>query len=158
MRNGLEQLADGSPSDRNFHAIQAEFNFPIQTWTPSWTGSTTNPTIGNGTIAGLFARWGNVVYVTVNIVPGGTTTFGTGIYMISLPVTARASIRQTLGINAYDVGVQQYVGQAIVNGGTSFERILLGSSATGPVDWSPTGPFTFGNADLFTLSGVYLAA
>lgn len=52
---------------------------------PAWTGSTTNPVIGNGTIAGKLRRRGTEVDYRGIIQFGTTTTFGTGEWRIALP-------------------------------------------------------------------------
>lgn len=61
--------------------------------TPIWTASTTNPAIGNGTLAGRYRRptdsdW--LIY-EVRMVAGSTTTFGSGFWIFSLPFDASAN-------------------------------------------------------------------
>lgn len=158
MRQPLEQLGDGSPSDRNFHSIKAEFDYPPTTFTPVWTGAGSNPSIGNGTLTGRFFRLGNIVVATWNVVAGTTTTFGSGGYNLSLPVPAASGQRWTIGGDLLDGGVQHYTATGIINGGSVFEEIVASSSATGPVPWAATTPFTFGNGDRMTLTGIYTAA
>lgn len=57
-----------------------------QSYTPIWTASTTNPSIGNGSISGRYTTIGNFVIATGRLVAGSTTTFGTGYWMVSVPV------------------------------------------------------------------------
>jgi hypothetical protein len=57
-------------------------------YTPTWTSSGTQPTIGNGDLIGLFKQRGKVVHVRISLVAGSTSTFGTGVYFFALPVTA----------------------------------------------------------------------
>ena len=58
-------------------------------YTPTWTMSTTNPVIGNGTLVGRFSRIGKTIDFMIQITMGSTTTFGTGAqWILSLPVTA----------------------------------------------------------------------
>jgi hypothetical protein len=61
------------------------------TYTPTWTGSSSNPAIGNGTIVGRFTIVGKTVNVYVKITMGSTTTYGAGTWRITLPFTAYAS-------------------------------------------------------------------
>lgn len=61
------------------------------TYTPTWTASTSNPVIGNGTLQGRYRRTGSMVDLWLWLKAGTTTTFGSGLYSFSLPVTARTS-------------------------------------------------------------------
>jgi len=67
-------------------AWQDLFRFPAwTTYVPTWTGSTTNPTIGNGTINGAFAKIGKLGLFEIAIAVGSTTTVGSGTYGFGLP-------------------------------------------------------------------------
>ena len=57
-------------------------------YTPVLTASTTNPTLGNGTILGRYMQIGKTVWCSVRLAWGSTSTVGSGIYRITLPVTA----------------------------------------------------------------------
>lgn len=70
----------------NFNAFGASW----QTYTPSWTAVTTNPTIGNGTLSGRFAELGKWIIIHIDLQAGSTTTFGSGTYRWSYPRRARA--------------------------------------------------------------------
>jgi hypothetical protein len=54
-------------------------------YTPSWTASTANPSIGNGSITGYYSRQGSDITVQIDLRFGTTTTFGTGNWRISVP-------------------------------------------------------------------------
>lgn len=56
------------------------------TYTPTWTGATTNPVIGNGTITGKYRRSANsdIVHWWLRILIGSTTTFGSGVYRFGI--------------------------------------------------------------------------
>ena len=156
----VENLGDGSASDRNFGNLRSFLSYPPTTFTPAWTGAGSNPAIGNGTLTGFYYRVGNLIIATWNIIAGSTTTFGSGQYSVGLPVTAATSPAQrwTLTGDLLDAGVQHYEAVGVVNGSTTFEEILVMSNATGPTNWTATAPFTFGNTDRLTISGVYVAA
>nr|BFE85838.1 hypothetical protein GCM10020093_084390 [Planobispora longispora] len=53
----------------------------------TWTGATTNPTIGNGSLDGAYQRAGDgkTVAVRLRLVIGSTTTLGSGLWGFSLP-------------------------------------------------------------------------
>lgn len=155
---GGDTAAEGTAATLSRSDHDHAFPVAVSTYTPAWTAATGNPTIGNGTITGRYIQLDKIVHVAINVVAGSTTTFGTGNYNLSLPVSAISGIRMTIGVYINDVGTQFYVGEGVINSGTTFETIAVGSSATGPTFWSPTTPFTFGNADTFVVSGTYFAA
>jgi hypothetical protein len=144
---------------------QIAMQFPVipagmTAFTPTWSSSGTQPVIGNGTISGRYTRFSKLVFATWLVIPGSTTTFGTGTYNLTLPVTAAVQ-RYTLGVDLLDTGVQHYAGQGIVDGNVDtakFSEILAGSNATGPTSWAATTPFTFGNGDRIIITGFYEAA
>lgn len=57
-------------------------------YTPTWTGAGGNPVIGNGTLSGRYYVRGKTCALEVQVVMGGTTTYGTGVYSWALPFTA----------------------------------------------------------------------
>jgi hypothetical protein len=62
-------------------------------YTPAFTGSTTNPTIGNGTITGRWRRAANsdLIQVEGRFTFGSTSTIGSGTLAMSLPHNATAT-------------------------------------------------------------------
>lgn len=58
-------------------------------YTPVWTAASSNPAIGNGTLSGRYLQIGKTVHYYGRILMGSTTTFGSGDWRISLPVTAQ---------------------------------------------------------------------
>jgi hypothetical protein len=76
-------------------------SFAISAWTtytPSLIGSTTNPTIGNGTISGRYISLGAMVFGEIRIV-AGTAGFnrGAGTYSVTLPTNAVFEAYQPIG-------------------------------------------------------------
>src|SRR5688572_28327966 len=63
---------------------------PWTAYTPTWTGTGTNPAIVNGTIGGRYLQAGKLVIGNFQIVMGSSTTFGTGSWLVGLPVPAAA--------------------------------------------------------------------
>lgn len=63
------------------------------TYTPTWSTSGVAPAIGNGTLTGRYRRpsGSDLVLVEFIIIMGSTTTFGTGTYFFSVPVTPSAT-------------------------------------------------------------------
>lgn len=56
-----------------------------QSYTPTWTASSVNPSLGNGILSGFWRRVGDTMNVQINWNPGSTTTFGTGVYYFTIP-------------------------------------------------------------------------
>lgn len=59
-------------------------------WTPyipTWTAPSTNPSIGNGSLSAKYLQAGKLVIYTGQMLAGSSTTFGSGVWSMSLPVT-----------------------------------------------------------------------
>lgn len=126
----------------------------------AWTGSTTNPVIGNGVFAHRYRQVGKTVWWQGIMVAGSTTTFGSGFWQLAWPVTpssAASTFGKVLGVAfAQDSSAgNSYMG-AIKSNTTSAARLIFGSPATSDV--TPTVPFTWANGDRFTWSITYEAA
>lgn len=67
-------------------------------YTPTWTAVTTNPVIGNGTITGAYNKIGRLVTGYITVTMGGTTTYGSGQYNLSLPLTISTTNFGFIGI------------------------------------------------------------
>lgn len=126
-------------------------------FTPVWTAATTNPVLGNGTITGRYIQIGKIVFYSIIVTAGSTTTFGTGTYALSLPVTALSQPNMTMGMgNVLDTGTSNYSAMAVQSTTTKI-NLALTSNASGAV-WTPTAPFTLANGDKSLVSGMYEAA
>lgn len=121
------------------------------THTPTWTGSVTNPAIGNGTLAGNYVLVGKSCTFQFNLEMGSTTTFGSGNYVFSAPIAAAAPATGTVW--AFDNGVAYYIGVCKIE--TSSTDIVIFSNASGQ-NWGATVPFTWGNTDRLVLTISYI--
>lgn len=135
----------------------------LTSYTPSWTASSTNPSIGNGFIQGRYIALEEWCWVSVQISVGSTTTLGSGTYSVSLPFagsTLLGGTEQNLIVALNNLGIARYYGIGIIfSGATSF-------LVNGPTAWSAgtqlvwnssTTPFTF-NATVgntMNASGIY---
>lgn len=125
--------------------IRNQWNDMIAGWTaytPSWTGSTSNPALGNGTIYGRYKVVGKVCTVLVEIVMGTTTTFGTGFWMVSLPFTAAnpastSSNFAWIGTARAHSATTWYIGATAVTKNGSTMKVHEDSAAA---EWSATRP------------------
>lgn len=66
-------------------AIDSTLGNAWTAYTPTWTGSGSNPVINAGVLKGRYKRFGKWGIVQGLMVADGTTTFGTGTYSFSLP-------------------------------------------------------------------------
>lgn len=123
-----------------------------QSYTPTWTAGTTNPSIGNGTLSGRYIQIGKLVYCQFTMRAGSTTTFGSGIWRFSYPVapnTTYANLYQVGSIYALDDGAANYNGITQYAGATYMGLIISGN-------WvSATAPFTWANGDVLEVNVIY---
>jgi hypothetical protein len=127
------------------------------TYNPSWTASVTNPVIGNGTITGRYKQIGKTVFVVVKISMGTSTTYGSGIWRISLPVNAFATYSAILPTTFLDDGINWFQGTSYTEygGSTSYVTPVLDRGTTGSAAVDFATPFTWGASDALTFSGSY---
>lgn len=146
---GAAALADLTPNAFN-------------TYTPVWTATTTNPVIGNGTLAGTWGRIGRYIYGTLNMTAGSTTTYGSGLWIFSLPVAAAALPTNTaMGVGyTEDAGVTGFPGTLFLITSTTFAMRVHNSAGTyaTTAGLQPTVPFTYANGDFVRVSFFYEAA
>ena len=109
-------------------------------YTPVWTGATTNPVLGNGSLRGFFRIQHDFCESWVRLLAGSTTTFGTGAWRISLPKPAAkvAQIGEVLLLDAS--ATTRYVGVARIEANTNVLE-FASHAATAPV--ANTVPFTW---------------
>jgi hypothetical protein len=130
-------------------------------YTPTWTGATTNPVLGNGTLSGAWTKHGKTITVRVNLKPGSTTTYGSGAWRFALPETA-ATVAGFVGFpiwvgSAYgfDAGVANRGGDVNVFSGATYATIT-GNGTTS--EWDATKPHTWSNGDYLSATFSYEAA
>ena len=128
------------------------------TFTPTWAGGT--PAIGNGTLSGAYVKIGRIVIATYNLLAGSTTTFGSGNYTLSLPLTASATPTTSTAIGVFNVenaGTQAYIANARIASTTTMSLVVIATDANTNL-WSATHPFTFGDTDFVRGTIIYEAA
>lgn len=127
-----------------------------QTYTPTWSSSATQPSLGNGNITGKYLRSGRECSVHIALIAGSTTTYGTGQYYFSSPFPhggVHTSI-PTLG-TAWCVNQGSWYMTGTVNVQTSTTvSVFLPTSTTNFAQgqWSATSPWTFKNTDQMSVS------
>lgn len=132
-----------------------------QSYTPTWSASS-SPAIGNGTLTGRYIQVGKTVNGYINLAAGSTTTFGSGLWAFTLPITASSNMSTniTIGTAAVtDTGVQQYMGLVFMATTTTVSLYYSDTSGAGRATGvGSTTPFTFGNGDTVRLTFSYEAA
>lgn len=133
--------------------IQASDIGSWTSYTPSWTASTTNPAIGNGTITGRYqVIGGTTCHFYVKITMGTTTTYGTGYWIVSLPVTA-AVVDQIVQAHVRDASAGNEKPASARIGTSAIVRIHLGDGA-----WVDSTTYVWASGDLLVVSGTYETA
>jgi len=124
-------------------------------YAPTWTGSSTNPVIGNGTITGRYMRHGKMVVATINITAGSTTTYGSGFWSFTLPFTADTTVSPigTAQILDSSFGIV-YTGNVIHVSSTTM--VVYADSQSAAV--GATVPMTWATSDTLRLTLTYEAA
>lgn len=138
----------------NFKAIGDAWG----SYTPSWTGSTTNPVLGNGTIAGAYAQAGKLVFYKVTLTTGSTSTYGSGAWLFSLPVTASSFSVTAAGSTGFATlydssGTTRYFRMAYQNSTTTVAMADMSATLV-----TATVPFTWATGDSLSIQGFYEAA
>jgi hypothetical protein len=122
-------------------------------YTPTWTGSVSNPAIGNGTITGKWTRRGNLARVDIHVVMGSTTTYGSGIWEFTLPSTAIDTNGQVGSCLMKDTGTSYFIGVPLLS---TTGKLMI--AYTGANEVSATVPHTWANTDILRISLWYRLA
>jgi hypothetical protein len=117
------------------------------TYTPTWSATTTSPTLGNGSLTGRWTRIGNTITLQVRIQFGSTTTAGSGSYRFTYP-SDLAPAGSTLFAPGTFICYDDSSGQ-IFHGHTWNLSSTEWAAYSGTSGWSNTSPFTPANLDLF---------
>ena len=127
-------------------------------YSPTWSGSGTAPTIGNGTIAGRYKKVGKTVFLNVKLTMGSTSTFGTGVWNFTLPSglpaqsgssVVMASVYEDISGPAYNTGV-------VTNEYDASTALVTALTHNATV--SATVPFTWTTGDVLLFNGSYETA
>jgi hypothetical protein len=128
-----------------------------ENYTPAWTSSGTQPAIGNGILEGRYTRINKLLIVSFILVAGSTTTFGTGNYRFSMPVSivqGQANMGWGVVFDASASYLSYNINLALDNTATVVELY----TAQGITPVGATYPITFANGDQIRVSIVGQAA
>ena len=128
--------------------------------------------IGNGTLSGQWSTGVGIVWFTIYIAGGSTTTAGSGLYSVSLPVAAKtvsgggpvgsySGILDHSGVASGNTAGSVLSGQSSI--GSSFAPaqgyIPVSVGTSGVVQWSATSPFSISGANFtMQMSGWYYSS
>ena len=98
LQSATKQYVDNNLATIQPASIAAAIG-PWTAYTPIWTGASTNPVIGNGTITGYWRRIGDSIEIMIELLPGSSTTFGSGAWGFSLPPGLTIDLTKTTSSN-----------------------------------------------------------
>lgn len=127
----------------------------FSTYTPTWTGASANPSIGNGTLTGYYVKIGRLAVVHIIIAAGSSTNEGTGAWFLTTPYNVDTDYGNTVcGIATYyDSSASAfYTGIVTINetGGSSKVQARTSNAAPSTV-WGSGAPVTIGTDDKVSL-------
>lgn len=126
-----------------------------EAWTPTWTATTTDPTLGNGVLSGRYFRNGKFVHCNLFLEFGSTTTEGVGTWEFSAPVTA-ANLLGCGAAKLLNHLVKYYVAVATFPVTTTKIRVFSEANTGAPIGSGI--PFAWGVNDKMQFSLSYEAA
>lgn len=123
------------------------------TYTPTWTGSGSNPAIGAGTLTGSYQQRGRVVWVEIRLVYAADSTEGTGTYGWSTPINPSATYRGAGSVYLLDTGTANYIGTAVSANTNVINAYVHTTNSAGQV--GAGAPMTWAANDALTLAFEY---
>lgn len=128
----------------------------IGAWS-TYAPTNTNITVGNGTQAARWTRFGRTVHVAYSLVWGSTTSYG-GDIQVGMPVAAGAGVNAFVGsAEMFDSGTASFAGVCRLAGGGSAATVIAADGA-GDRAVDATNPMTWATGDTLRLSITYEAA
>jgi hypothetical protein len=131
-----------------------------QAYTPVWTASTTNPTLGNGTLVGRYCLLPNRTCIAViRLVFGGTTNIGSGTYLFTVPFVSANDSVEFVGKARFSAA-STYIGQCFLGINTSTMNATFPQPATPATaaNMSTTNPVAPGSGNSLRLQIEYQTA
>lgn len=150
--DGLLHLKDSSGTVTDIGAASTE---PAWTsFTPTWTGASGNPAIGNGTINAAYITTGKTHKFRIHITMGSTTTFGSGRWDLTIGggVTTIAAIQV---VSCYMLDNSATAARGVVAWVPASSSICRPVGHDGAINGvSSTVPWTWAQNDSLVVEGV----
>lgn len=139
----------GSLTDSLYALSSAWTEYPGLTW----TASSVNPAIVNGLLTAHYTQVDSLVLYKGAIVMGGSTTFGTGYWILTMPVAATLGSRNVGVAALHDTSAStaDRAGALELLSSTTFRVVANGRT-------DATTPFTWASGDILQWFIVYEAA
>lgn len=144
--------------DSEIARVDGDVAYGWTTYTPTWTSGGAAPVLNNGTLTGSYVVVGKLVHVRVFWQAGSSTTFGTGTYAFSLPLTAASpsGLSSAVWVGSALLRDQggtpgRYVGVCTVDAGASVAGVL----AEGGDLMTNNDPFVWASTDYMSFSVAY---
>lgn len=122
-------------------------------YTPSWTAATTNPTLGNGTIAGRSRTIGKTMELWIRLVWGSTTSStGSGGWRFTIPAAVQPDQLMSVYVDDNSASAR-WPGQCRMLGAATGDNMRIVVSAGGGALGGTAVPMTWATGDLIILQG-----
>lgn len=131
-----------------------EIDMPLASYAMTWTGAGGNPAIGDGSVYSFYTREGRLITVTIGVTMGATTTYGTGEWRFSLPITATGSTNCYGTFIAYDSSGTLYYSGVVQVAASGTYATLIPHGAAGAA--TSAAPFTWASGDFVRMQFTYL--
>lgn len=129
------------------------------TWTPTWAATTTNPTLGNGTLDAAYINTGKLFVFQLDLTFGSTTTAGSGTYSFTLPVTPASAGRLQFNGVLFDTSASAtYPIVGLYTGGVISLRQFPTTAGNPLAALTHASPVTLATGDVISLGGVFEVA
>lgn len=147
------QLIDKAFWDAQVYQQHVDMQAAWTTFTSTWSGATTNPVLGNGSLDTAYMKIGKTVHLRLRLVFGSTTTAGSGLYGFTLPAAITPAYVQTLpGFASNSLGTLRYTLGAYLTAGSGIFRIANSANSSGVASGSP---LAWANGDQLVLGGTF---
>lgn len=143
-------FTDNAPGDASDNKIY----LPSFAYTPVWTGSVSNPAIGNGQLFGSYSRRGEDCRARLTLSVGATTTFGSGYFKFTLPYTPADVVTGTAVLFDNSTGIAHSLPVFVPTGGVNSAILVV----SGVGFCTATSPVTLATSDVIYMDLDYRIA
>jgi hypothetical protein len=158
----ISESVGGSGSVNELKPYVLGWTAEADNYTPAWTGATSNPAIGDGTLTGRWVKRGKTCLVNILLVAGSTTTFGSGAWSFSLPFQASYAVTTGgwgwRGVAAiYDSSAGQRFDRVagINRDATTVSQFVAMADGTTALTLTSAAPMTWASGDILSLQAEY---